>query len=397
MAPADPILGLTEQFKRDPNPNKINLSIGVYQDESGVNPVLKSVKQAERLWQEQEHTKEYLPMPGEQRFGELVRDLVFGARHPLLAQQRAVTVQAPGGTGALRVAADFLYHLTPKAKVWISEPTWPVHRGLFAGAGFAIETYPYYDDARHALRFEELLATLERVPEGDIVLLHACCHNPTGLDPTAAEWQRLAEVFARRPILPLLDFAYQGFGDGLEEDALAVRTFAQADLTLLVTTSLSKNFGLYRERVGALTVVSGSADEAERVFSQLKVSVRTIYSNPPAHGGKVAEIVLCDPALRTQWLAELAEMRERIQAMRHLLVESARKAGVQRKLDFLLEQRGMFSFSGIPKEQVLRLRAEYGIYLMENGRINVAGLTRKSIPYFCQALAAVERGRAAAG
>jgi len=391
-APPDPILGLAEQFTHDAHPGKINLTKGVYNDETGINPVLQSVKQAERRWQEEEKTKDYLAIAGDARFGELVRELMFGAGSPLVQDGRAVTVHTPGGTGALRVGADFLRGQFPQAGAWLSDPTWPSHTGIFTKAGFAVNTYPYLDPASHGLAFEAMLAALEKVPDGDVVLLHACCHNPTGIDPTPEQWQRLAELFGRRPLVPFFDFAYQGFGDGLEEDAVGLRAFLDAGIPLVVSSSFSKNFGLYRERVGGLTVVTASPEEGASVFSQLKVTARILYSNPPAHGGKVVELVLTDPELRRLWLEELAAMRGRIKEMRELFVKEARAAGVKRNFDFLLAQKGMFSYSGIPRDQVLRMRERHGIYLLESGRINVAGLTRENIPHFCKAIAETEQG-----
>jgi aspartate/tyrosine/aromatic aminotransferase len=392
MAPIDPIIGLTELFRADPNPNKINLSIGVYQNDQGVNPVMSAVKQAERLWQEQENTKNYLGMAGEARYGTLVQELLFGAGHAILSGSRAATVHAPGGTGALRVGGDFLHAVLPQAGLWVSEPTWPNHHGVFGAAGVPIKTYPYYDPATHSLRFEAMVEALDKAPAGDVVLLHACCHNPSGLDPTPAQWRELADLCARRDLLPFFDFAYQGLGDGMEQDAEGLRIFADAGMEMLVASSFSKNFGLYRERVGALTVVAGEQGAAERVMSRLKLVVRANYSNPPAHGGKVVELVLTTPELRSAWQAELDGMRERIATMRRMFVASLRQRGVARNFDFLLEQKGMFSFSGITKPEVLRLRAEYGVYLLENGRINVAGMTPANMPYLCDSIATVLRG-----
>jgi aromatic-amino-acid transaminase len=389
LAPPDPIIGLTEQFKADPNPNKVNLGVGVYLDEHGVNPVLKAVKQAERMWLAEEKSKDYLAIHGDARFGRLTQELIFGAGSAVVESGRAVTLHTPGGTGALRLGGDFIKTEFPKASVWISEPTWPNHRGVFASAGLAVRSYPYYDPAAHGLRFEALLATLKRAPEGDAVLLHACCHNPTGVDPGAEQWEALVELFQRRALLPFLDLAYQGLGDGVEEDAAPVRRFAEAGLPFLVASSYSKNLGLYRERVGALTLVAETKEEAARVMSRAKLNARASYSNPPAHGGMVAALVMGDATLRREWLAELAEMRERILAMRRLFVRTLGELGVPRDFAFLERQRGMFSFSGLSREEVLRLREEFGVYLIENGRINVAGMTRANMPYLCKAIAAV--------
>jgi aspartate/tyrosine/aromatic aminotransferase len=395
MAPPDPILGINEGFRKDANPRKINLSIGVFQDESGTNPVLRSVKQAERMWLEQERTKEYLGIPGEESYGRFVREVVFGPDHPAIQGGRAVTLQAPGGTGALKVGADFLKSLFPGATVWISDPSWPNHRGLFLAAGLKADTYPYYDAETRGLRFEAMLEALGRVPEGDVVLLHGCCHNPTGVDPTPAQWDRIVELFVRRPIIPFVDFAYQGFGLGVEEDAYAVRAFARASLELLVANSFSKNFGLYRERVGALTILTANGETAEKVMSRAKQNVRTNYSSPPAHGGKVVELVLGTPELRALWRSEVEQMRDRIHGMRRLFVDTLKKKGVKQDFSFLLEQRGMFSFSGITTEQVRALRSRFGIYMVENGRINVAAMTTANMDYLCEGIAQVLQGNGA--
>jgi len=392
QAPPDPIMGLTELFRNDSNPDKINLSIGVYQDDNGVNPVFRSVKQAERRLLEEENTKSYLPIGGEPRYGELVRELVFGKGHALVSDGRAVTLHTPGGTGALRLGAEFLKEQFPERTLWLSDPTWPNHKGVFGNAGLTMESYPYYDPETHGMRFDDMLEALERVPDGDVVLLHGCCHNPTGVDPTPEQWQKLAELFARRDLIPYFDFAYQGLGTGLEEDAVGVRTFADKGLCLLVSSSFSKNFGLYRERVGALTIVSGDADEAARVASRVKIVARRAYSNPPAHGGKAVEVVLTDPELRKEWEDEVRQVRQRILSMRELFVQKLKELGVSRDFGFLMEQKGMFSFSGIGREEVLRLREEYGIYMSENGRINVAGMTTGNIDYLCNAIARVLRG-----
>ncbi len=389
MAPPDPILGIVEQFKRETNPKKVNLCIGVYQDEKGVNGVLKSVKQAEKIWLEQETTKDYLGMAGEEAYGRIVQELVFGKDSAVLRDKRAATLHTPGGTGGLRVGADFLHGQFPKAAVWLSDPTWPNHRGIFQSAGMAVKSYPYYDETRHGLAFERMLSALEQVPEGDVVLLHACCHNPTGFDPTPAQWDEIVKVFQRRPIVPFLDFAYQGFGQGLEPDAYGVRAFAQAGLELLVASSFSKNFGLYRERVGAITFVTLDSPECARVMSRAKLTVRANYSNPPAHGGKAVELVLFNPELKALWLSEVQGMCARIQQMRRLFVETLKAKGVQKDFSFILQQQGMFSYSGITGAKVQKLKERYGIYMSDNGRINVAGMTPGNMDYVCTAIAAV--------
>lgn len=389
MAPPDPILGIVEQFKQSTNPQKVNLCIGVYQDETGAMPVLKSVKQAERIWQEQETTKDYLPMAGEEAYGRAVQEIVFGADHPILKERRAATLQTPGGTGALRVGGDFLYGQFPNATMWISDPTWPNHRGIFESAGFPVKTYPYYDNAAHGLAFDRMLAALEQAPEGDIVLLHACCHNPTGCDPDPGQWDQIVKVFQRRPVIPFLDFAYQGFGRGLDPDAYGVRAFARAGLEMLVASSFSKNFGVYRERVGAITFVTTDPPECAKVMSRAKLTVRANYSNPPAHGGKAVELVLADKELKALWLKEVRGMCDRIQGMRRLFVDTLKAKGVDQDFSFILEQRGMFSFSGITGAKVQKLKDRYGIFMSDNGRINVAALTPANMDYVCSSIAVV--------
>jgi aspartate aminotransferase/aromatic-amino-acid transaminase len=391
-APPDPILGLTEAYRKDANAQKVNLTSGVYMDESGVNPVLRSVKQAERMLLELEKTKDYLGMGGDESYARAVQRFMLGAQHPVVTEGRAATVQTPGGTGALRVGGEFLRTQFPGATMWVSDPTWPNHHGIFKNAGLKVDTYPYYDAATHGLKFGAMLAALEQIPDGDIVLLHGCCHNPTGVDPTPDQWDQLVALFVRRPIIAFVDFAYQGFGRGVEDDAYAVRAFASAGLELVITSSFSKNFGLYRERVGALTVVTGSSKEVSAVLSRVKLTIRANYSNPPAHGAKVVELVFSEAELRKLWEQEVVEMRDRIHEMRRLFVETLKKYGVKRNFDFLMDQQGMFSFSGIGKEEVIRLRERYGIYLVENGRINVAAMTRARMDYICQSIAEVLQG-----
>ncbi len=393
QAPPDPILGIVEQYKKDANPKKVNLCIGVFQDETGRNPVLKSVKQAERIWLEQENTKDYLGMAGEDAYGRLVQEMVFGKDHPVIKDKRAVTLHAPGGTGALRVGADFIHSQMPKAAAWISDPTWPNHRGIFQSAGMEVKSYAYYDAQNHGLALERMLDSLEQIPEGDLVVIHACCHNPTGVDPVPEQWERIVEVFKRRPIVPFLDFAYQGFANGLEQDAHGVRAFAKAGLEMMVSSSFSKNFGLYRERVGALTIVTADTAEANRVLSRVKLTVRANYSNPPAHGGKVVEIVLSNPELRSLWEAEVTAMRNRIHQMRRQFVDGMKAKGVKRSFEFIVGQHGMFSFCGVTPEEVKVLKEKYGIYLVDNGRINVAAMTPGNMDYLTSAIAAVLNGK----
>ncbi len=389
MAPADPILGLGEAFQKDERPTKINLSVGVYQDEHGRTPVLGSVKQAEqRLWQ-QEQTKSYLPIAGSAAYDRYVQELLFGAADPLVASGRAATVQSPGGTGALRVAADFIRRRFPTATVWCSDPTWANHPKIFEAAGLSVGIYPYLDRASNQVDFGGMLAQLEQLPAGDVVLLHACCHNPSGVDPTLEQWDQIAACLARRKLLPLLDFAYQGFGDGLEEDAQGLRRLAVAVDEFLVASSFSKNFGLYRERVGAMTAVARDASAAQAVLSHLKATIRANYSNPPAHGAAIVETILGDASLRNQWQQELTAMRQRIHAMRQEFVAGVKRTAPAHDFSFLLRQRGMFSFSGLTPTQVDRLRDEHAIYLVRSGRINVAGITPQNVEQLCQAVAAV--------
>ena len=391
-APPDPILGLTEAFGKDDNPQKINLTTGVYQDETGTNPVLKSVKQAERMLLEQETTKNYLGIGGDASYASVVQQMIFGAGHPIVREGRGATIHAPGGTGALRVGAEFLSREIPGPTIWLSDPTWPNHNGVFRNGGMNLESYPYYDAETHGLRFEAMMVALEQVPDNHVVLLHACCHNPSGVDPTNDQWDKIVELFARRPILPFLDFAYQGFGRGVEEDAYAVRAFADAGVDMVISSSFSKNFGLYRERAGALTVVTRNGDASERVMTKLKSTIRANYSNPPAHGGKVVELVVGNPELLAQWKEEVTAMRERIRRMRQLFVDTLKALGVSRNFDFLLEQNGMFSFSGIAKDEVRELRERFGIYIVESGRINVASMTESRMDYLCRSIADVLQG-----
>jgi aspartate aminotransferase/aromatic-amino-acid transaminase len=389
MAPRDPILGINELFQGDANPEKVNLSIGIYLDEKGICPVLSAVKQAEKILLEKENTKQYLGIAGEARFAEHVRELLLGREHPVVKDGRATTVHTPGGTGALRVGADFIVSQFPGAGVWISDPSWANHRMLFESAGLEVKSYPYLDAERHSIKFEAMLDTLEQLPDGDVVLLHGCCHNPTGIDPTHEQWDELARLFGRKALIPFVDIAYQGLGSGLEEDAYSVRAFATAGLDFLVATSYSKCFGLYRERVGGVTLIAASHQEAERALSNLKICVRTNYSSPPAHGGMVVDTVLTTPELRKMWLGELDGMRGRIQGMRSLFVDTLKALGVKRDFSFLKAQQGMFSYTGITGEPVLRLRSEYGVYMLENGRINVAGITPDNVEYLCRSIATV--------
>jgi L-aspartate aminotransferase apoenzyme (EC 2.6.1.1) len=388
-APADPILGLADLFRADDRPNKINLGIGVYKDETGKTPVLTSVKKAEQYLLENETTKNYLSIDGLADFARCTQELLFGKENALISAGRACTAQTPGGTGALRVAADFLATQTNVKRVWVSNPSWPNHKNVFNAAGLEVYDYQYYDAATHSLDFDGMLASLQEAQAGDVVLFHGCCHNPTGIDPTADQWQQLAQLSLEKGWLPLFDFAYQGFARGLDEDAEGLRIFAASHQELIVASSYSKNFGLYNERVGALTLVAATADVAKTAFSQVKYSIRANYSNPPSHGAAVVATILGNDALRTIWVQELTDMRQRIQRMRQLFVNTLAEKGAQRDFSFIIKQNGMFSFSGLTKDQVVRLREEFGVYAVNSGRVNVAGMTPDNMSALCEAIVAV--------
>jgi aromatic-amino-acid transaminase len=361
----------------------------VYYDDNGKIPLLECVKRAERQLLESAPPRGYLPIDGLPEYDRAVQQLVLGADHPVVREKRVVTVQALGGTGGLKVGADFLRRIDPAAQVWISDPSWENHRALFENAGFTVQSYPYYDAPTHGVRFDAMLGALERLPAGTVVVLHACCHNPTGVDLSPDQWGRVIEAVRARALVPFLDIAYQGFADGLEPDAEAVRRFAQAGMPLFISNSFSKSFSLYGERVGALSVVAGSSDEAARVLSQLKRLVRTNYSNPPTHGGKVVATVLNDVALRTLWEQELAQMRDRIRTMRKRLVEGIHARVPGADFRFVERQRGMFSYSGLSKQAVQRLREEFSVYAIDSGRICVAALNSRNIDYVSDAIAKV--------
>ncbi len=392
MAPPDAILGLTEAFKKDARPEKINLGVGVYKDAQDRTPVLDSVKAAERTLLEKETTKNYMPMTGDPAYGKAVQELVFGADSAISRDKRARTAHTPGGTGALRVAADFLFRCHGKCTVWMSDPTWANHQAIFEAAGHAVKYHPYYDAGTRGLAFDAMLAALEQVPAGDVVLLHGCCHNPSGIDPEPAQWQAIAAAAAKAGWLPLVDFAYQGFADGLEEDAAGLRILCRAVSELIVCSSFSKNFGLYRERCGAFTLVAGDSDTADRAFSQAEKAIRANYSNPPAHGALIITTILSDPALRAQWEQEVTDMRDRINGMRKLFVDTLKAKGVDRDFSFITRQKGMFSFSGLTKDQVNALREKYALYIVGSGRINVAGMTETNMDSLCGAIADVLKG-----
>jgi aspartate/tyrosine/aromatic aminotransferase len=391
-APPDAILGLTEAFKADPNPDKINLAVGVYKDEQGKTPTLAAVRVAEQWLLENEPTKSYLGIDGSPGYGRATRKMLFGESSTLVDGGRAVTFQCPGGTGALRVAGDYLAQNHGGATLWLSAPTWPNHPAIFEAAGVPLQSYPYLDAEANALDFDAMLGALDAVKPGDVVLLHGCCHNPTGVDPTNEQWHAIASLIKARQALPLLDFAYQGFAEGLEEDAAGLRVVLEACDEAIICSSYSKNFGLYRERVGALTVVGETAAQTEAVQSRVKVAVRRNYSNPPAHGGLVVERILGDAALTKQWVDELAQMRGRINGMRSALRQGLDQRGVELSPGgngFIERQNGMFTMSGLTKGEVDKLKSDHAIYIVGSGRINVAGITPDNLDKLCDAIAAV--------
>jgi aromatic-amino-acid transaminase len=389
MAPRDPILGITEAYNADKNPSKVNLGVGVYYDDNGKVPLLECVKKAEALLMEKLAPRTYLPIEGLAAYDKAVQDLVFGADSAVVQEKRAITAQALGGTGALKLGADFLKRFSPNSQVWISDPSWENHRALFESAGFTVNNYPYYDAATRGVNFAGMLNALKTMPAGSIVLLHACCHNPTGADLTDAQWAEVVQVVTQRYLIPFLDMAYQGFGDGIPEDGKVVRQFAEAGGPLFVSNSFSKSFSLYGERVGALSIVASSAEEASRILSQLKRVIRTNYSNPPTHGGQVIATALATPELRKLWEEELAGMRVRIREMRQALVEKLKAKASNHNFDFVIKQRGMFSYSGLTKAQVERLRNDFSIYAVDTGRICVAALNSHNIDYVVDAIAKV--------
>ncbi len=389
MAPRDPILGLNEQFAADSNPNKVNLGVGVYFDDNGKLPLLECVQAAEKAMMEKPTARGYLPIDGIAAYDNGVKALVFGAESDVVKSGRVATVQAIGGTGGLKIGADFLKKLNPNAKVLISNPSWENHKAIFTNAGFEVGTYSYYDAATRSIDFAAMLADLNAAAAGTVVVLHACCHNPTGYDITAAQWDEVIAVVKAKGLVAFLDMAYQGFGHGIAEDGAVIGKFVAAGLNIFVSTSFSKSFSLYGERVGALSVVASDKDEAARVLSQLKIVIRTNYSNPPTHGGAVVAAVLNNPELRALWEKELGEMRVRIKAMRQKLVDGLKAAGVQQDMSFITTQIGMFSYSGLSKDQMVRLRSEFGVYGTDTGRMCVAALNSKNIDYVCKAIAAV--------
>jgi aspartate/tyrosine/aromatic aminotransferase len=386
-APPDAIFGLIEAYKKDPRPTKVNLTVGVYQDKVGTTPIFRTVKLAEARLLEEEDTKSYLGIDGSPAYAAAVQELVFGADHEVIASKRAVTAQTPGGTAALRVGAEFIKRVKPDTRIWMSDPTWPNHPQIFGAAGLEIETYPYFDSDTNGLAFDEMLAALKQIPAGDVVLLHGCCHNPTGDDPTPEQWGQIANVIEERGLLPFVDFAYQGLADGLREDATGILTLCRPGSEMLVASSFSKNFGLYNERVGALTLVTPSEEAAQAAISHVKKCIRANYSNPPSHGASIIITVLNDPKLRAQWGGEVQAMCDRINRVRRLFVETLAAKEVARDFSFIARQRGIFSYTGLTKEQAQALREKHSIYILDSGRINVAGMNEDNIDAICQAIA----------
>ncbi|ABO23865.1 amino acid aminotransferase [Shewanella loihica] len=389
LAPADPILGLTDAFKADPRADKVNLGVGIYKDESGQTPILKSVKLAEQKLLETETSKSYLGIDGVIAYNQAVQGLLFGTDHAVMSEKRAVTAQAPGGTGSLRMAAEFVVRNTASRTVWVSNLTWANHNNIFQSAGLTVKQYGYYDAASHDIDFDAMLTSLEQANSGDLLLLHGCCHNPTGIDLNICQWEVIAQLCVDKGLIPLFDFAYQGFGAGVEEDAQGLRLVASKVPELLVANSFSKNFGLYNERIGAVTLVAEDEETAKRAFSQIKSTIRSSYSNPPAHGALIVATILGDAELRKLWEEELTQMRERIAEMRVLFVKTLSEQGVEQDFSFISAQNGMFSFSGLNKDQVARLKEEFGVYIVGSGRISVAGMTRANMDTICRAIAQV--------
>ena len=387
--PADPILGLMLACRADSNPNKVDLGVGVYRDENGDTPILKAVLDAQQRHLQSETTKSYIGPPGEPEFNDLMRELIFGRGHSAIKDKRVSSAQTPGGCGALRVGAELINRAKPGATIWVSDPTWANHVPLLGDAGLEIKTYPYFDPISSALREQEMMDTLQKVPAGDLVLLHGCCHNPCGVDLAESHWHKIAELANQQGFTPFIDMAYQGLSAGVEEDAVGVRVMANAVPELVVASSCSKNFGLYRDRVGAIAVVSQTAKLADNLSSQLMNVIRGIYSMPPNHGGAIVKTILSDETLTQDWLKELGEMRDRINGMRDAMSSKLSERTASKRFDFIREQRGMFSFLGINKEQIATLQKENSIYIVDSSRINVAGVNRANVDYVCDAIAAV--------
>jgi aromatic-amino-acid transaminase len=392
LAPRDPILGITEGFNADTRPTKVNLGVGVYYDDNGKLPLLAAVKAAEKLRLEAAPARGYQPIEGAAVYNQAVQNLAFGVDSPLLAEGRVITIEALGGTGALKVGADYLKRLQPTATVYISDPSWENHRALFESAGFAVDTYAYYDAATKGVDFTATKASLNSLVAGSIVVLHACCHNPTGADLSAAQWQEVVDIVKARNLVAFIDMAYQGFADGIDADSASLKLFAASGLQFFVSSSFSKSFSLYGERVGALSIVTASKEESGRVLSQVKRVIRTNYSNPPTHGGAIVAAVLASPELRGQWEAELAGMRDRIRVMRTALADGLQSRGVAQDFSFIVKQRGMFSYTGLSAAQVERLKNEFGVYAVSSGRVCIAALNSKNIGYVADAIAAVLKG-----
>jgi aromatic-amino-acid transaminase len=388
----DPILGVTEAFRADTHPSKVNLGVGIYQDANGKVPILESVKKAAAIWASTEDTKAYLPIDGVPTYNAATQELIFGKNSPAVADKRVATIQTVGGSGALKLAIDFIHRFFPESAMYVSDPSWENHRVIFEAAGVKVETYPYYNPATNGLRSTEMLDALRRLRPRSAVLLHACCHNPTGVDIDAATWAEVAAICEERGLIPLVDCAYQGFGAGLKEDAAPVRAMAERGLTFFVASSYAKSFAMYRERVGALSIVTGSAREAANMTSQIKRGVRMIYSSPPSYGAQVIAIALTSPELRTVWERELTEMRVRIKEMREVFAQKLAVAIPNRDFSFILNQHGMFSYSGLSAETVRELRERYHIYALDSGRICVAALNHKNVDYVCDAIAQILKG-----
>lgn len=385
----DPILSLVETFKNDPRTEKVNLSIGIYYDEEGRIPVLNSVQKAEHALSQKVTPRSYLPMEGDPAYRQAVQHLVFGKDHPAVQEKRIVTIQSLGGSGALKVGADFLHRYFPQSECWISDPTWDNHHAIFQGSGIPTHTYPYYDAETSGVAFDNMLSCFSQLPKQSIVLMHPCCHNPTGVDLSREQWAQLIPVIKERELIPFLDMAYQGLGDSIPEDAFAIHMLLDAGLSFFVSNSFSKNLSLYSERVGGLSVICPTADEANRVLGQLKLTVRKNYSSPPSHGAYVVSQVLVNEAWRSEWEGEVNAMRDRIKAMRQSLFDTLSAKVPGRDFSFILKQRGMFSYTGLTEAQVDRLREEFGVYLIATGRMCVAGLNTRNVEYVANAIAAV--------
>ncbi|MFM1939999.1 MAG: amino acid aminotransferase [Burkholderiaceae bacterium] len=389
LAPRDPILGLTEAFVADTRPNKVNLGVGVYLNNEGKVPLLDAVRQAERERLELAPPRGYLPIEGFADYNKAVLNLLFANNKDLIEAGRCASFEALGGTGGLKIGADFIKRMNPEATVWISDPSWENHRALFEAAGFPVKAYSYYNAPSHGVRFEALLADIQAMKAGDVIVLHACCHNPTGVDLTAPQWREVIAAVGQQQLIPFLDMAYQGFAEGIAEDAIALNLLASSGQSFFVSSSFSKSFSLYGERIGALSVVTQDKDETARVVSQVKRVIRTNYSSPPTHGAAVVAAVLSTPALREIWERELGQMRERIREMRRGFVDGLKALGVQRDFSFVIQQRGMFSYSGLSSAQVDRLREEFGIYAVSSGRICLAALNTRNLGSVCEAVAKV--------